>query len=256
MQRTFDTSEAAKKRRRWLLVGLVVAVALFIGLSWQRAVSAGGLGESLISYLRPEPGPVRVGLQVGHLDAGKHPDELAKLRVNTGGRWGDVNEVDINLAVAKQLKESLELDGVTVDLLPATIPEGYHADLVVAIHADASPDVSRRGYKSAYFFKPRNDLEPVLKAHLDKAYFYYTGLPDDDANVSGSMLEYYAFNDRRFPSRRFAADTPAVIVELGYLSNPDDLKFMENPVNPAFALKRGIMSYLQDEGRLTLSAQR
>ena len=255
MERSFDTSESAKRRRRLLLVGLVVATILFVGLSWQRAAGAGGLGETLAAVLRPAPGPVRVGLQVGHLDAGLHPDELAKLRVNTGGRWGDVNEVDINLAVARQLKESLELDGVEVDLLPATVPEGYRADLVVSIHADASPDEARRGYKSAYFYEPRNDLEPVLKAHLDEAYFYYAGLPDDDANVSGSMLEYYAFNSKRF-RHAVAPDTPAVIVELGYISNPDDLKFMQNPVNPAFALKRGIMSYLQAEGRLTVSAQR
>ena len=109
-------------------------------------------------------GPPRVGVQVGHEEAQNHPEELAALRVNTGGHAGGIDEVDVNRAVAQELARRLEANGVTVDLLPATPPEGYHADLFVSLHADASPDTARRGYKTAYFSPPRNPLEPRLKA--------------------------------------------------------------------------------------------
>jgi N-acetylmuramoyl-L-alanine amidase len=147
------------------------------------------------------------------------------------------------------LKDMLEAEGITVDLLPATVNANYRADVFVSLHSDSSPDRSRRGYKSAHFKTPRNDWEPLLKRHLDENYFYFTGLPDDDENVSGSMLEYYAFNKKRY-KHAVAMQTPAVIVEMGYISNQDDLKIIADPVQPAYALKMGIVTYLQDRGRL------
>jgi hypothetical protein len=248
------------RRRRVLLGSLLACSSLFLIALWQpgRLTSAATLPDLLDSVLQRATnslrGPVRVGLQVGHLDVAKHPDELANLRFNTGGHWAGVNEVDLNLAVAQHLKTSLELDGILVDLLPATLPPGYRADLLISIHADANPDTTRRGYKSAHFVNDRypegrNALEPLLKAHLDAAYFYYSGLPDDDMNVSGAMLQYYAFNHRRF-RHSVHPRTPAVIVELGYLSSSEDMRFLRDPVNPAYALKRGIVSYLTEQGRL------
>ena len=241
------------KRRKLLLVCLCTASLFLLALSLQQFIAS---LEWQPFWSSTYSGPVRVGLQVGHLNSREHPEELARLRLNTGGHWAGVDEVDINLAVAQHLSESLELDGVKVDLLPATIPEGYKADLVLSIHADVSPDESRRGYKSAHHRQPRNSLEPLLKTFIDEAYFYYTGLPDDDHNVSGSMLHYYAFNSRRY-QHTVSSKTPALIVELGYISNPEDRRFLEDPTNPSFALKRGIMGYLEAQGRLpTVSATR
>jgi hypothetical protein len=194
-------------------------------------------------------GPVRIGIQIGHLYAQEQPDELAALRTSTGAAVNGVTEVGINQAVANHLRTTLEAEGFMVDLIPATIPPGYRADLFISLHADSSPDPSRRGYKSAHWRTPRNPREPVLKDFIDEAYFYYTGLPDDHNNVSGAMLGYYGFNHQRF---RHAVHprTPAIIVEMGYISNPQDLAFLRDPVNPAFALKRGILAYLEAEGRI------
>jgi N-acetylmuramoyl-L-alanine amidase len=151
--------------------------------------------------------------------------------------------------VAQTLRDMLQVEGIVVDMIPATVPPDYKADLFVSLHADSSEDPERRGYKSAVFRFERNQNDALLKQIIDKNYFYFSGLPDDDNNVSGSMLEYYAFNYQRF-KHTVSKKTPAIIVEMGYLSNEADLAFMENPVNPAYALKIGILSYLREVGRM------
>lgn len=231
-------------RQRRILLGLLLVASLFLllGLTFQRSGGWQGILNSL-------KGPVRVGLQIGHLEVSDQPEELASLRYNTGASVGGINEVDVNLVVAQTLRDMLEHEGITVDLLPAKVPQNYKADVFVSLHADSSEDPKRRGYKSAVFRFERNKKDTLLKEIIDRNYFYFSGLPDDDNNVSGSMLEYYAFNHQRFKhsvSRR----TPAIIVEMGYLSNKEDLAFLDDPVNPAYALKIGILSYLREIGRI------
>lgn len=253
-------SENPPGRRRFILiVCLCVATLFLLGLTQQRSLDkaleiSGSLSEAMQNSLRGSlnslKGPVRVGLQIGHLEPQEQPDELANLRGNTGGYLNGIREVDINIAVARMLHDMLENHGIEVDLIPATVPPNYSADLFISLHADSSPDRTRRGYKSAHFRTPRNAWEPVLKDHIDKAYFYFTGLPDDDENVSGAMLEYYGFNRNRF-RHAVSNRTPAIIVEMGYLSNPDDLKIINDPVQPAYALQIGILSFLRERGRLS-----
>ena len=192
-------------------------------------------------------GPVRVGLQVGHLDAEKQPDELAALRASTGGHWDGVDEVDMNLLVAGELATMLERSGIVVDLLPATVPPAYQADLLLSLHFDASPNEERNGYKSAHYRPQRNPNEPLLKLLVDRA-MLATGLADDDRNVSGNMLNYYAFNQRHY-RHAVARTTPALLVELGYLSNERDRSLAAEPELLAEALRSGILAYLAAIGR-------
>jgi N-acetylmuramoyl-L-alanine amidase len=231
-------------RQRRILLSLLLAasLSLLLGLTFQRS----GGWQGILNSFR---GPVRVGLQIGHFEVGNHPEELANLRYNMGASVNGINEVDVNLIVAQTLRDMLQNEGIVVDMIPATVPRNYKADVFVALHADSSEDPARRGYKSAIFRYERNKRDALLKQIIDKNYFYFSGLPDDDMNVSGSMLEYYAFNRQRFKhavSRR----TPAIIVEMGYLSNKEDLAFIKDPVNPAYALKIGILSYLREVGRI------
>lgn len=247
------------RRRLLLAFTLGMASLSLLGLTFNRPTQSTEVGlvqsienvthRQINNVLNRIRGPVRVGIQIGHLDAQDHSEELANLRYSTGGHSKGINEVDINKAVALALKEELELLNIIVDIIPATVPPKYRADLVVSLHADSSPDSERRGYKSSAFRQTRNDYDAMLKSHLDNAYFEASGLPDDDSNVSGSMLEYYAFN-RRF-KHSVNRKTPAVIVELGYISNESDLVFLQSD-QPAQALKEGILTYLEARDRLTL----
>ena len=249
-------SETLATRRRLLMLTLLIANLFFLAVIKmqiaERAVQfSANLNEAMQTSLAYfwSTGPPKVGIQVGHLNTQNHPDELRNLRYNTGGQAGDVYEVDINLAVAQMLHDMLEVEGISAEVLPATVQPNYKADIFLSIHADSSPEPERRGYKSAHFRTPRNSNEPSLKGHIDKAYFYFTGLPDDDENVSGSMLEYYAFNRSKY-RHAVSSKTPSLIVELGYISNPDDLRMISDPVYPAYALKMGIIDYLKEQGRL------
>lgn len=193
-------------------------------------------------------GDVRVGVQVGHLHADDHPEEHARLRTSTGGEANGVTEVDVNRAVAAELAAILHEHGVAVDLLPASVPPRYRADALVSIHADSSPDPARRGYKSAHFEPARTPQERRLKELVDRSYFAATRLPDDHANVSGNMLHYYAFD----PGYRHAVSpvTPSILVEMGYISNRQDLGTLTDPETPARAIATGVLDYLREAGRL------
>lgn len=205
--------------------------------------SAGGraLGHLLL-------GDVRVGIQIGHLEARAHAPEHARLRVSTGGSANGVTEVDVNRAVAEALRDILTARGIAVDLLPASVPPRYRADLLVSLHADSSPDPSRRGYKSAHFDPPRTPQERTLKALVDRSYFAATALPDDHENVSGNMLKYYAFDTSYHHS--VAPVTPALLIEMGYISNRRDLTVLAAPEVPAHAIAEGVVAYLRQAGRL------
>lgn len=193
---------------------------------------------------------IKVALQIGHLNVANHPKELANLRLNTGGLARGVAEIDVNKAVANIVKKQLEYYGITVELLPATVPPDYKADLFVSIHADSSIDIRRRGYKSAYAVPERNTADKLLKSLIDESFFNASGLPDDHKNVSSNMTEYYAFNKTKF-IHSIASETPALIVEMGYLSHEEDIIFLKDTKRPATALTEGILKFLDATGEIT-----
>jgi N-acetylmuramoyl-L-alanine amidase len=194
----------------------------------------------------PEPGPPRIGLQAGHWRAEELPDELARLRGATGGSGGGIREVEVNLAIAERLAERLRARGYVVDVLPATVPPGYRADLFLAIHADASLSPSARGYKlarSRWTRLPATD-DALVRA-LSEEYGRATGLPWSDA-ITRNMTGYYAFNNRR---RVHAIDkhTPAAIIEMGYLTNPADRHLLVAQADLVIAgLERGLVRFLDE----------
>lgn len=197
--------------------------------------------------LPPLPnGPLaaRVGLQVGHWRSEELPDELAKLRDQRGASAGGWDEVDVNLEVAQRVAEILAAYGVTVDILPATVPPGYRADAFVAVHCDANNNPGMGGYKLTRY---RESAVPgradALVATVGASYAAVTGLPPDE-HVTRAMLWYYAFNAQDF---RHAIDprTPATIIELGFLTNPSNRSLLTGQTDlVARGLAEGLLRFL------------
>lgn len=193
-----------------------------------------------------ETGPPRIGLQVGHWRSHELPDELSRLRGATGGSGGGVREVDVNLAVTERLAVRLRERGYTVDVLPATVPPAYRADVFLAIHADASTSGTPNGFKLA---RSRWTRLPTTDDHLVQAltveYGASTGLAWSDA-ITRNMTGYYAFNNRR---RMHAIDpaTPAAILEMGYLTHAGDRTFLLEQMDRVVAgIEQGVVRFLNE----------
>lgn len=201
------------------------------------------------NWTRPDVGP-KVGLQVGHWQNSELPAELERLIGNTGASSGGYEEWEVNLRIAELTRDLLIKRGVQVDLLPATIPPRYWADVFVAIHADGSTDSSARGFKLA---RPRRDFSggaDRLLETITASYATSTGLPLDP-NVSRNMTGYYAFAWWRY-DHAVHPRTASVILETGFLSSPRDRTIIiNNPQISASGLTDGILQYLEFQNLLT-----
>jgi|GEM_PF-476582 len=187
--------------------------------------------------------PPRVGLQVGHWKSNELPEELARLRNNTGASYGGVSEAELNLDIASRIKPLLEAQGVVVDLIPATVPPSYDADVFVAIHADGSSRSSARGWKMATPWRASRAAQALME-NVAAAYGPASGLPHDAGGVTVNMKGYYAFNYRRHV-HAIARTTPGIIVELGFMTNAADRAVLfGQPDRVAGGIAQGILAYL------------
>lgn len=199
-------------------------------------------------WVRPDV-PPRVGLQVGHWKNDEIPEELFRLKGNTGASGGGKWEWEVNKSIADIVKENLEEYGVEVDILPTTVPPKYWADVFLAIHADGSTDTRKSGYKFAGpWYDFTGDSEKLVQI-LNTTYEKETNL-EYDPNITRNMRGYYAFSWWRF-EHAIHPMTTAAIAETGFLTNYSDQQLLiKNPEIPAEGITEGILSYLQIEGLL------
>ena len=197
-------------------------------------------------YWERPNGPVKVGLQIGHYKINEVPEELEALKNNTGTSGGGKWEWEINKSIAELASKMLIDKGMVVDLLPATIPPDYIADVFVSIHADGNLNRNINGFKVS---PPRRDLSQkanTLSRTIEEEYKKSTSLVIDP-NITRNMSGYYAFNWRRY-AHSIHPMTPSVILETGFLTSPLDQKLLINkPELAAKGLVDGILKYLQQE---------
>ena len=241
---------------------------------------------NLSDWERPD-GPPRVGLQVGHWKNKELPDELERLRERGGGTSGGGKaEWEVNLEIAEKTASLLQDQGIIVDILPATIPVAYWADVFIAIHADGSEDPTASGFKAAFAYgcfrfgslttgtvphlgewggrhgsasgqwvshlrsNCSQDTEaPRFVELLETEYQRATGL-DVDGNVSHNMRGYYAFNWRRY-EHAVHPMTTAVILETGFLTSPHDRAILiSNPDKAAGGISNAVIKFLIEKNLL------
>jgi len=200
----------------------------------------------LLEHWKRPDGPPKVGLQVGHWKLEEVPDELEKLRGNTGASGGGKSEWEVNHTIAILTKDILEKNGIIVDILPATIPESYWADVFISIHADGSEDPSKSGYKIAAPWRDYTGKAEKLADYIEKYYGESTLLPRDP-KITTNMRGYYAFSFWRF-RHAIHPMTTAAILETGFLTNASDRTLIVgDPLTSAEGLALGIIEYLRSE---------
>ena len=167
--------------------------------------------------------PPLVVIQAGHWHAAEHPDEFHWLRDSTGAVAGGVREVDLNVDIAHRIAEYLRSWGGEAYVLPATVPPAYRADAFVAIHADGHTNRNARGFKVATYWRDWVATDTLVR-ELEDEYGRQTGLPKD-WRVTSNMRGYYAFNSGLY-EHTIAEETPGAIIEMGFLSNAADRRFL------------------------------
>lgn len=189
--------------------------------------------------------PKKVALQVGHWENRELPEELKKLRENDGAEGGGKKEWEVNLKIAQLTARKLQEKGFLVEILPATIPPGYKADAFIAIHADAHADSTKNGFKASTSWYTQTPQSEELLKSITEEYLKHTDLPWEDTITNG-MKGYYGFNWTKF-KHSVSPETPAVIVENGFLTNPKDQKFLiEKPEVAAEGLAQGIEKFFRN----------
>ncbi|WP_319560948.1 N-acetylmuramoyl-L-alanine amidase [Marispirochaeta sp.] len=196
----------------------------------------------------PLEGPIVVALQPGHWKIDELPPEARRRSRSTGAVHGNVRELDINLAVVDALVPLLKAEHWSVILVPATVPPGLRADVFLSIHADWGADPARRGWKLAPPWRPSIASSEIAEA-LMESFRAEESLTEDADGVTVGMRGYFGFSSHRY---RHASSpyTPAVLVELGFVTNTIDRELMvTQPEFYAGIIHRGLEKHFYTRGR-------
>lgn len=212
-------------------LGRMLALALLLGGlygAWslvQRASARGPGAPGVWEALLGRSGP-RIGIVAGHWGS------------DVGATCADgLQEVDVNLRIARAVQARLERAGYQVDLLQEFDPrlEGYQASAFVSIHADSCVDLS--GFKAARLAASAvpGEADRLVQC-LQQEYARATGLPHHVHTITYDMTDYHAF-------REIHPLTPGAIVEVGFLGGDRDL-LTRHPVRVAEGIAQGVLCYM------------
>jgi N-acetylmuramoyl-L-alanine amidase len=220
-------NEAGRRRgcglSTFLGLGLIVVIGGLAALGAALPEGESGLAGLLVR----EPNGPRVGLIAGHWqsDSGTVcPDGL--------------QEVEVNLAVARATVELLRVQGYRAEVLAEFDPalDAYQAAALVSIHCDSClSDLS--GFKVARSSSSAvPETEDRLVQALYTAYQAETGLAPHLNTITEDMRQYHAFG-------RIAPETPGAIIETGFLGGDRHLLTAQQD-RVARGIAEGIVAFL------------
>ncbi|QGG48660.1 divergent polysaccharide deacetylase family protein [Heliorestis convoluta] len=164
--------------------------------------------------------------------------------IDSGARYNNINEKDLNLKIALALGEELQKRGYeiiysrTEDIDMCTLfglpyserqdlqvrveqVEQSKADLLISIHCNATSNSHERGPMTFYHHSSKESKE--LAYHLQR-HMNYVAL-----NSTPAITYTYQPRSANFYLLRNTS-VPAVLVEAGFMSNPEDLKLLLDPL--------------------------
>ncbi|OIQ30695.1 MAG: hypothetical protein BM564_00315 [Bacteroidetes bacterium MedPE-SWsnd-G2] len=140
-----------------------------------------------------------------------------------GAQVGDINEKDITLAVAKQLQLLITSENINL-IIESTADDytslkdrvtkinSYQPDLLISLHVGDYYDNSKRGIEAFYFKNEKFETSSIKAAQ-------------QLLKNAPKQLEDSGLNEANFYLLK-NSKTPAVLLNLGYLSNPEDVDFI------------------------------
>lgn len=192
----------------------------------------------------PTPHVPRVGIVVGHWWL----DETGEQSLDVGavcneGTPDELTELEINLEVARRVFFELQRYGLVVDLLQEWDDrlDGYQADALVSIHADACLYPEASGFKVVRVTDSHvPEIEDRLVNCLVEQYGARTGLSFHKGSITYDMMRYHTFYE-------IDPNTPGAIIEVGFML-ADRALLTQRPDLVAQGIVDGILCFLEGEG--------
>ena len=153
---------------------------------------------------------------------------------------GKTHESALNLALAKSLKNELEITGARVIMTRNDDSEvslasrraavyKYRPNLFISLHRDWSADKSQHGF-DAYYFYPFSTV--AAQCIFDNA----------KTVIDGRKVKYYPFYVTR------VTDCPSILLENGFMTNDGELENLKNGAYTqklAKAIAKGVCEYFR-----------
>lgn len=231
-------------------LGIAILLATLFTAWTPNSFFASNLQEQLRLILTPPAGPnavtspqpqLRIGIVAGHTG-----NDSGAVCYDENGQ-AELTEVDVNLAIANLVRDSLIARGFQVDLLNEfdTRLNGYRAVALVSIHNDSCEYVNDEatGFKVAASLETRDvNRAQRLTACMTDRYQQVTGMTFHSGSITADMTEYHAFSE-------IDPNTVTAIIETGFLNL--DREILTNQTDRvAEGVTQGILCFINNESVL------